>query len=52
LLERYLARMRTEDVRNVELYVKARENLVRRGSRRALDRVRGAAGSVWRELTR
>jgi glycosyltransferase involved in cell wall biosynthesis len=52
LLERYLAHMRTEDVRNVELYVKARENLVRRGSRRALDRVRGAAGSVWRELTR
>lgn len=52
LLERYLARMRSEDVRTVELYVKGREHLVRRGSRRALDRVRAAAGSVWRELTR
>lgn len=52
LMERALARLRTEDVRTVERYVKARARLVRRGSRRVLGRVRGMAGAVWRELRR
>lgn len=52
LVERSLARLRGDDVRTVEGYLKARERLVHRGPRRVLDRVRGAAGSVWRELTR
>jgi glycosyltransferase involved in cell wall biosynthesis len=51
-IERYLSRLRIDDVHTVEHYVKAREHLVRRGSRRVLAWVRSVAGIVWRELTR
>jgi glycosyltransferase involved in cell wall biosynthesis len=52
LIERALARVRTEDVRTVEHYVKVRARLARRGSRRVLGRMRQIAGFVWQELTR
>ncbi|MBA4370585.1 MAG: hypothetical protein C0418_03280 [Coriobacteriaceae bacterium] len=52
LLERALARVRTDDVRALEHYVSVRVRLVRRGQARVLGRVRRAAGSIWRELTR
>jgi glycosyltransferase involved in cell wall biosynthesis len=52
LVERGLERLRTEDVRALERYVSVRARLARRGSRRALGRIRDVAGYVWRELTR
>jgi glycosyltransferase involved in cell wall biosynthesis len=52
LMERSLARLRTDDVRALERYVKVRARLVRRGSRRAVSRVRRMADAVRRELTR
>lgn len=52
LLERGLERLLSDDVRSLERYVRARERLARRGSRRVLGRIRALAGSVWRELKR
>ncbi|HEX7527450.1 MAG TPA: glycosyltransferase [Gaiellaceae bacterium] len=52
LLERGLDRLMTDDLASLERYVRARERLARRGSRRALARIRAVAGSVWRELKR
>jgi glycosyltransferase involved in cell wall biosynthesis len=52
LMERSLARLRTDDVRALERYVKVRARLVRRGSRRAVSRVRRMADAVRRELRR
>lgn len=52
LLERSLARLRTDDIRSIEHYVRARARLARRGSSRMLARVRGVGASIWREVTR
>jgi len=52
LMERALERMRTDDVRALVRYARVRGRLARRGSRRALGRIRDVAGYVWSELTR
>lgn len=52
LIERSLARVRTNDVRALEHYAKVRARIVRRGSRRVLGRVREVGRIVWGELTR
>jgi hypothetical protein len=52
LIERSLARLRTDDVRALEHYAKVRARLVRRGSRRVLGRVREIGRVVWGELSR
>lgn len=47
-----LGRLRTDDIRALERYVRARARLVRRGSARMLARIRRAGDGIWRELTR
>ena len=50
--EAALARFGGADLARLRRYVQARVRLARRGPRHAVEKVRSAAGSVWREVTR
>ena len=52
LVERSLARIRTNDIRALEHYAKVRARIVRRGSKRVIGCVRDVGRIVWGELTR
>jgi glycosyltransferase involved in cell wall biosynthesis len=47
-VESALARVRPDDIKRLERYVKARARLARRGPKRAIARVRQAGAAVWR----